>query len=98
MNLPLPKFHPFLARSFGLASLPLNKAVLRDGGRIAEQQWRRPGSNRQPLACKASALPVELRPLPSEVRVPGLEPGTSALSELRSSQLSYTRVQTKKPN
>src|SRR5262249_40846870 len=28
----------------------------------AKQQWRRPGSNRQPLACKASALPVELRP------------------------------------
>ena len=25
------------------------------------------------------------------VRVPGFEPGTSALSELRSSQLSYTR-------
>jgi hypothetical protein len=24
--------------------------------------WSRPGSNRQPLACKASALPVELRP------------------------------------
>ena len=25
--------------------------------------WRRPGSNRQPPACKAGALPVELRPL-----------------------------------
>ena len=25
-------------------------------------EWRRPGSNRQPQACKASALPVELRP------------------------------------
>lgn len=24
--------------------------------------WRRPGSNRQPLPCKSSALPVELRP------------------------------------
>ncbi len=24
--------------------------------------WRRAGSNRQPLACKASALPIELRP------------------------------------
>ena len=24
--------------------------------------WNRSGSNRQPLACKASALPVELRP------------------------------------
>ncbi len=25
-------------------------------------QWRRPGSNRQPLPCKGSALPIELRP------------------------------------
>ena len=25
-------------------------------------EWRRAGSNRQPLACKASALPIELRP------------------------------------
>lgn len=25
-------------------------------------EWSRPGSNRQPLACKASALPIELRP------------------------------------
>src|SRR5688500_922501 len=24
--------------------------------------WRRPGSNRQPPACKAGALPIELRP------------------------------------
>ena len=26
------------------------------------QKWRRAGSNRQPRACKARALPVELRP------------------------------------
>ena len=26
------------------------------------RQWRRPGSNRQPPACKAGALPIELRP------------------------------------
>src|SRR3954471_22208090 len=32
------------------------------------------------------------------MRVLGFEPRTSALSELRSSQLSYTRVPTKKPN
>lgn len=25
--------------------------------------WRRPASNRQPSACKAGALPIELRPL-----------------------------------
>jgi hypothetical protein len=63
--------------------------------------WRRPGSNRQPPACKAGALPVELRPRnsgrlrfsakrPTRVGVLGFEPRTSALSELRSSQLSYT--------
>src|SRR5690348_4072943 len=56
------------------------------------------------LAMQARCSPAELhprpgRPLRHRVRVPGLEPGTSALSELRSSQLSYTRVvQTKKPN
>jgi hypothetical protein len=81
-------------------------------------RWRRPGSNRQPPACKAGALPIELRPrsgktrstnrkiripvllLDFEVRasnsppvgVRGFEPRTSALSELRSNQLSYTPV------
>ena len=68
--------------------------------------WRRPGSNRQPSACKTDALPVELRPLIASnclrnlspclnseqprLGVLGFEPRTSALSELRSSQLSYT--------
>ncbi len=89
-------------------------------------EWRRPGSNRQPPACKAGALPVELRPRrwsamteipdlaavhpwtrqhrgrsggrrdrqdhdppPDPVGTRGLEPRTSALSELRSNQLSY---------
>lgn len=66
-------------------------------------QWRRPGSNRQPPACKTGALPIELRPRfnPKSkianrkfyLRVLGFEPRTSALSELRSSQLSYTRSQ-----
>ncbi len=36
------------------------RAPLRRG--FAGPGWRRPGSNRQPLACKASALPIELRP------------------------------------
>jgi hypothetical protein len=42
---------------------------------FSEGQWRRPGSNRQPLACKASALPVELRPRPAsrETRSPNVE-------------------------
>ena len=52
----------------------------------ARGKWRRPGSNRQPPACKAGALPIELRPQispsvtdtpapvkvrPVEVRIPG---------------------------
>ena len=35
---------------------------LKIGCRSIVCHWRRPGSNRQPLACKASALPIELRP------------------------------------
>ena len=49
---------------------------------------------RDPLLAKQvlyqlSYFPALVRQL--RVRVPGFEPGTSALSELRSSQLSYTR-------
>ncbi len=29
---------------------------------VTKVQWRRSGSNRQPPACKAGALPIELRP------------------------------------
>ncbi len=29
---------------------------------LVRLQWRRTGSNRQPPACKAGALPIELRP------------------------------------
>ena len=51
--------------------------------------WRCTGSNRGPPACKAGALPTELHPPTGLVGTPGLEPGTSALSGLRSNQLSY---------
>ena len=85
---------------------------------IGSNEWRRPGSNRQPPACKAGALPVELRPpravmssgrrpnrerrgpertaspQPAPVGTRGFEPRTSALSELRSNQLSYAPVLT----
>ncbi len=42
------------------------------------REWRRPGSNRQPPACKAGALPIELRPRDplrgkSETRISKLE-------------------------
>ena len=55
--------------------------------------WRVPGSNRWPPACKAGALPAELTPhLGSFFEVVGqngLEPSTSRLSVVCSSQLSY---------
>jgi hypothetical protein len=50
-------------------------------------KWRRPGSNRRPIACKAIALPTELRPL-ILVGLSGVEPPTSSLSGTRSNQLS----------
>ena len=66
-------------------------------------EWRRPGSNRQPLACKANALPVELRPrspyrgntrfeisnLNFRVGPGRIELPTSRLSGVRSNRLSY---------
>ena len=65
--------------------------------------WRRTGSNRRPPACKAGALPAELRPQSSQrslsvsrletttvvVGQGGLEPPTPRLSSVCSNQLSY---------
>ena len=53
--------------------------------------WRVPGSNRWPPACKAGALPAELTPHQwfEVVGQNGLEPSTSRLSVVCSSQLSY---------
>ena len=42
--------------------------------------WRRTGSNRRPIACKATALPTELRPLSHGG--PGREPPTPRLSSV----------------
>ena len=50
--------------------------------------WRRTESNRRPSACKADALPTELRP-PRVVGLGRLELPTSRLSSARSNQLSY---------
>ena len=50
--------------------------------------WRRTGSNRRPDACKATALPAELRPL-IMVGLGRLERPTSPLSGVRSNHLSY---------
>ena len=39
-----------------------------DQGLPPETWWSRTGSNRRPPACKAGALPTELRPLPGHLR------------------------------
>ena len=51
--------------------------------------WSLSGSNRRPSACKADALPAELRPRRDVVGRGGLEPPTSRLSGVRSNHLSY---------
>ena len=63
--------------------------------------WSLPGSNRRPSACKADALPAELRPhvaaAPGDgvVGRGGLEPPTSRLSGVRSNHLSYRPIRQK---
>ena len=57
--------------------------------------WSRSGSNRRPQACKARALPTELRPpgtsaIGAQMVGPGrVERPTSRLSGVRSNHLSY---------
>jgi hypothetical protein len=51
--------------------------------------WSRPGSNRRPQACKARALPTELRPRNLVVGPGRVERPTSRLSGVRSNHLSY---------
>ena len=56
--------------------------------------WSLSGSNRRPEACKATALPTELRPRskrarPNLVGLGRLERPTSPLSGVRSNHLSY---------
>jgi hypothetical protein len=57
-------------------------------GELPKNWWRRTGSNRRPDACKATALPAELRPL-ILVGLGRLERPTSPLSGVRSNHLSY---------
>src|ERR1700693_407531 len=65
----------------------------------SEGWWSRSGSNRRPQACKARALPTELRPQLDRVdrRLEMVGPGrverpTSRLSGVRSNHLSYEPV------
>jgi hypothetical protein len=64
--------------------------------RAAKIWWSRSGSNRRPQACKARALPTELRPRDFrlvQVVGPGrVERPTSRLSGVRSNHLSYEPV------
>ena len=59
-------------------------------------QWRRRDSNSRPPACKAGALPTELRPhranVNKKIGLSGLEPPTSRLSGVRSNRLSYKPI------
>ena len=64
-------------------------------------QWSRTDSNRRPPACKAGALPTELRPLSCcrtgapasrQVGARRFELRTSSLSATRSNQLSYAPI------
>ena len=74
-----------------------NVATGSDNPRGLRKWWSRTGSNRRHPACKAGALPAELRPLivvpdmviKEMVGLGGLEPPTSRLSSARSNQLSY---------
>ena len=60
----------------------------------SQDWWSRTVSNRRPHACKARALPTELRPVSIGIEATlvgpgGLEPPTSRLSGVCSNQLSY---------
>ena len=57
----------------------------------AKSWWSRTGSNRRPEACKATALPTELRPRTREAVVgpDRFELSTPRLSSVCSNQLSY---------
>ena len=62
----------------------------KDRARIVQRSWwSLSGSNRRPEACKATALPAELRPLTIMVGLGRLERPTSPLSGVRSNHLSY---------
>src|SRR5277367_1731069 len=72
---------------------------------VTSPEWRRRGSNPQPLPCKGSALPIELRPrIAGKLLAAGklvgarrFELRTSSLSGTRSNQLSYAPGQRAAP-
>ena len=83
-----------ISRRLALAKRPCRVIVGHCPSLCPSSWWRRTGSNRRPHACKARALPTELRPHGegSGGTVVGqgrLELPTSRLSSARSNQLSY---------
>ena len=69
------------------AKLLTAKLAVTDWGMSIIIGWRLADSNRWHPACKAGALPTELNPQ-TRMGHPGLEPGTSPLSGVRSNHLS----------
>ena len=63
----------------------LAKPVLSQLSYVPESEQGTASREQNVQNCSLIAIPCS-----TEVGVPGLEPGTSALSELRSNQLSYT--------
>ena len=85
----------FQGTSLNLFFKKLNEDADHSASSVNFLWWRVPGSNRWPPACKAGALPAELTPhkrLFEVVGQNGLEPPTSRLSVVCSSQLSYWPV------
>ena len=82
----------FPSRSVYKRQLRSRQASPRNGPNPASFWWSRTGSNRRPPACKAGALPAELRPLIRMVGLGRLELPTSRLSSARSNQLSYRPI------
>src|SRR5438128_935337 len=100
------RYCPLTTYNFNVltASLPVNPFLsifpkiryLRQRDRAGLQRSGDDGIRTRGLRCAKPTL-YQLSYIPfgsrrSGVRAPGVEPGTSALSELRSSQLSYARV------
>ena len=93
-KIPYPPSGRYLLSLSSDIFLPGHSWSLRVTIRHPSSWWRRTGSNRRPHACKARALPTELRPHGegSGGTVVGqgrLELPTSRLSSARSNQLSY---------
>lgn len=81
---------PYFSKNHRQATVPGDIQILcvRSDRYIKESRWwSLSGSNRRPPACKAGALPAELRP--HVVGLGGLEPPASPLSGVRSNHLSY---------